>query len=143
MDLFLAGCQGAGLALAAGVFAGASGRRGAIGLLLLAAAVIGGAAVFGISLEEEDHDAYPGWALGALFAAFAFLVVRAIAEGAAARAEGAGFTGALIALGALALAALALLIPPIAIFAALALAWLWGQRRGRAQRKYEGLRSLR
>ena len=143
MDLFLAGCQGAGLALAAGAFAGASGRRGAIGLLLLAAAVIGGAALAGISLEEEDHAAYPGWPLGALLAAFAFFVVRAIAEGAAARAEGAGFTGALIALAALVLAGLSLVIPPVAIAAAFVLAWLWVQRRGRAQRKYEGLRTLR
>jgi hypothetical protein len=143
MDLFLAGCQGAGLALAAGVFAGASGQRGPIGLLLLAAAVVGGAALFGISLEEEDHAAYPGWPLGALLAAFAFVVVRPIAEGAAERADGAGFTGALIALGALVLAGLSLLIPPIAILAALALAWLWVQRRGREQRKYEGLRTLR
>jgi hypothetical protein len=143
MDLFLAACQGLGLALSAGAFAGASGRRGAIGLLLLAAAIVGGAVLFGISLEEEDHDAYPGWPIGALLAGFAFVVVRAIAEGAAERAEGAGFTGALIALAALVLAGLSLVIPPVAILAALALAWLWVQRRERAQRKYEGLRSLR
>jgi hypothetical protein len=143
MDLFLAACQGLGLALAAGAFAGASGRRGAIGLLLLAAAIVGGAVLFGISLEEEDYDAYPGWPIGALLAGFAFVVVRAIAEGAAERAEGAGFTGALIALAALVLAGLSLVIPPVAILAALALAWLWVQRRERAQRKYEGLRSLR
>jgi hypothetical protein len=143
MDLFLAGCQGAGLALAAGVFAGASGRRGAIGLLLLVPAVIGGAALFGISLDQEGHTAWPGWPLGALLAAFAFVVVRAVAEGAAARANEAGFTGALIALGALALAGLSLLLPPVAIVAALALVWLWLQRRERAERKYEGLRTIR
>ena len=143
MDLFLAGCQGAGLALAAGIFAGASGRRGSVGVLLLAAAAAGGAALFGISLEQEDHSAYPGWPVGALLAGFAFVVVRAIAEGATARDEGAGFTGALIALAGLVLAGLSLVLPQVAILAALALAWLWAQRRGRAERKYEGLRSLR
>lgn len=143
MDLFLAGCQGAGLALAAGAFAGASGRRAAIGFLLLAAAVVGGAALFGISLEEEGHPAWPGWLAGAPLAGFAFIVVRPFAEAAAARAEDAAFTGALIALGALVLAGLSLLVAPVAIAAALALAWLWAQRRERAQRKYEGLRTLR
>jgi hypothetical protein len=143
VDLFLAGCQGAGLALAAGIFAGASGRRGAVGVLLLAAAAVGGAALFGASLEQEDYSAYPGWPLGALLAGIAFVVVREIAEGAAARDEGAGFTGALIALAALVLAGLSLVLSPVAILAALALAWLWVQRRDRAARKYEGLRSLR
>jgi len=143
MDLFLAGCQGAGLALAAGAFTGASGQRSAIGVVLLVAAVIGGALLFGLSLEEEDHPAYPGWPVGALLGAFAFLVVRDIAEGAGRRAEGAGFTGALIALAALLVAALSLFLPPTAIAVFLALCYLAAARRRRAQRKYEGLRTLR
>ena len=143
MDLFLAGCQGAGLALAAGAFAGASGRSGVIGWALLLGAVIGAAALFGISLEQEDHPAYPGWALGALLGGFAFVVVRGIAAGAGERAGGGGFTGALIALAALVLAGLSLVVPPVALVALLALAYLAIQRRQRAQRKYEGLRTLR
>ena len=143
MDLFLAGCQGAGLALAAGAFAGASGRRGTLGWLLLVAAVIGGAALFGISLAEEDHPAYPGWPVGGALAAFSFMVIRDIAAAAAQRADGGGFTGALIALVALALAGLSILLPPVAIVAFLGLAYLAVQRRRRAQRKYEGLRTLR
>ena len=61
MDLFVAGCQGLGLALAAGIFAGASGRRDAVGTALLVIAVIGGAILIGLSLETEDHPAWPGW----------------------------------------------------------------------------------
>lgn len=143
MDLFLAGCQGAGLALAAGMLTGAPGRRGNAGVALALVAVIAGAALFGISLEEEDHPAYPGWPVGALLGAMAFLVVRDIAEGAGRRAEGAAFTGGLIALAALAVAGLSLLLEPIAIAAALALTYLALARRRRADRKYEGLRTLR
>ncbi len=50
MDLFLAACQGLGLALAAGALAGAPGRRGAVGTVLLIAAAIAGGVLFGISL---------------------------------------------------------------------------------------------
>lgn len=143
MDLFLAGCQGAGLALAAGAVAGASGRRGAVGLVLLVAGIAGGAALFGVSLAEEDHPAYPGWPVGALLAAFAFAVVRDLAEAAARRAGGGGFTAALIALGALALAGLSIVLAPGALLGLLALLWLYLGRRSRAGRKYEGLRTLR
>ena len=143
MDLFLAGCQGAGLALATGAFAGASGRRGAIGWLLLAFAVVAGAALFGISLEEEDHPAYPGWPAGALLAAFSFVVIREFAAAAAQRADGGGFTAVIVAASALALAGLSLVIPPIALVALAGLLWLYAGRRRRADRKYEGLRTLR
>jgi hypothetical protein len=143
MDLFLASCQGVGLALAAGAFAGASGRRDAIGLALLAVAAVGGAVMFGASLTTEDHPAWPGWPIGALLAAFAFFVVSSLAQGAAARPDAGPWTGVLIALGALVLAGLSLLIPPIALVALVALAWLWFARRQRAARKYEGLRTLR
>ena len=143
MDLFLAGCQGTGLALAAGAFSGASGRRGAIGALLLAAAVVGGVALFGLSLSEEDHPFWPGVPLGAALAAFAFALIRGVSEGARAREQGAGATEALIAAAALVLAGLSLVVPPISLLAAAGLAWLAAGRRRRAGRKYEGLRTLR
>ncbi|MFL5869828.1 MAG: hypothetical protein ACJ75R_02010 [Solirubrobacterales bacterium] len=144
MDLFVATCQGIGLALAAGAFGGASARRGPVGLLLLAIAVIGGAVMFGASLATEDHPAWPGWPIGALLAAFAFVVVREVAEGAAARPDAGPWTGALLAGAALVLAGLSLLpASPISLVALATLAWLWLARRGRAARKYEGLRSLR
>ena len=144
MDLFIAGCQGLGLALAVGILAGATGRRGAVGAALLAAAVVGGAVLFGASLTTEDHPAWPGWPLGALAAWFAFSVTREVAEGAAAR-EGAGsLTGLYIAIGAVVLAGLSLTpVSPVSLLALAGLAWLAAARRSRAGRKYEGLRTLR
>jgi hypothetical protein len=143
MDLFLAGCQGIGLAIAAGALAGAFGLRGTFGTVLALLAMVGGAALFGISLAAEDHPAWPGWPVGAALAVFAYIVTRDLAEGAARRADGAGFTGALIALAALVLAGLSVLVPPVALVALVGLLWLQLGRRRRAGRKYEGLRTLR
>lgn len=143
MDLFLAGCQGLGLALAAGAFSGASGRRGAVGVLLLIVAAIGGGSLFGWALDQEDHSAWPGFAAGAAAAVFAYLVIRAVAEGARARADEGGYTGALIALAALGLAGLSLLLQPLVLVALLALAWVGLGQRRRDSQKYEGLRTLR
>lgn len=143
MDFFQAACQGAGLAVAAGALAGALGRRQGIGTLLLIAAVIGGAILFGVSLSSEDHPAWPGWPLGAAIAAFAFFVVSDFAAGAAQRADGGGFIAGLVALAALATAGLSVILPPLGLVALAALAYLGLARRGRASRKYEGLRSLR
>lgn len=143
MHFFLAACQGAGLAVAAGALAGAPGRRGTLGNLLLFAAVIAGAALFGASLAAEDHPAWPGWPVGALIAAASFFVVGNFAAGAAARAEGGGFIAALIGLGALVTAGLSVILPPLGLVALAAVAYLGLARRSRAARKYEGLRTLR
>jgi len=142
VSFFLAACQGAGLAVAAGAIAGAFGRRG-ISNVLLVAAVIGGAILFGASLAGEDHPAWPGWPLGAAIAWLSFAVVSDFATGAAARADGGGFIGALIVLAALATAGLSVILPPLGLVALLGIAYLGVARRGRASRKYEGLRSLR
>ena len=104
MDLFLATCQGIGLALAAGTFGGASGRRGVIGFLLAAAAAIGGGILFGASLATADHPAWPGWLVGAVIAVFTFGIVNGVVAGALARHEGASSIGLIVALGALVLA---------------------------------------
>ena len=143
MHFFLAACQGAGLAVAAGALAGAPGRRGTLSNVLAIAAVIGGALLFGASLAAEDHPAWPGWPVGALIAAGSFLVVGDFAAGAAARAEGGGFIGALIALGALATAGLSVILPPLGLVALAGIVYLGLARRSRAARKYEGLRTLR
>ncbi len=143
MHFFLAACQGAGLAVAAGALAGAPGRRGTLSNVLAVAAVIGGALLFGASLAAEDHPAWPGWPVGALIAAGSFLVVSDFAAGAAARAEGGGFIAALIALGALAAAGLSVILPPLGLVALAGVVYLGLARRNRSARKYEGLRTLR
>ena len=78
MSLFLATCQGIGLAVAAGAFAGASGRRGTVGVLLAVPAAIGGGVLFAISLSNRDHPAWPGVPLGIIIALLAFGVVSAV-----------------------------------------------------------------
>ncbi len=143
MSLFLATCQGIGLAVATGTFGGASGRRGAIGILLAAVAAIGGGILFAISLSNRDHPAWPGVPLGILIALFAFGVVSAVVAGAQARARGASSIGLIVAVIALVVAALSVLVEPVGLVAFAVLLWLASARRRRAQRKYEGLRVLR
>jgi hypothetical protein len=143
MSLFLATCQGIGLAVATGTFGGASGRRGAIGVVLAAVAAIGGGILFAISLSNRDHTAWPGVPLGILIALFAFGVVSAVVAGAQARARGASSIGLIVAVVALIVAALSVLVEPVGLVAFAALLWLASARRRRAQRKHEGLRVLR
>jgi hypothetical protein len=143
MSLFLATCQGIGLAVATGTFAGASGRRGAIGALLAVVAAIGGGILFAISLSNRDHAAWPGVPLGIVVALFAFGVVSAVVAGAQRRAGGASSIGLIVAVIALAVAALSVLVEPFGLAALAALVWLASARRRRARRKYEGLRVLR
>ena len=143
MHFFLAACQGAALAAAAGALAGAPGRRGGFANVLLVIAIVGGALLFGASLAAEDHPAWPGWPFGAAIAAGSFYVVSDFAAGAAARAEGGGFIAALIALAALATAGLSVILQPLGLVALIGIVYLGLARRNRAGRKYEGLRSLR
>ncbi len=150
MDTFLQGCQGIGLALAAGTVAGAV--AGAIRLagpplyICGTLGVVGGAILFGLSLEAADHPAWPGWVVGAILALGAFGLTAVIVAAAGRRAEEQGSGGSLaviVVFAALVLAALSLLIPPISLLALLAALWLALSRRRAADRKYEGLRVLR
>jgi hypothetical protein len=150
MDLFLEGCQGVGLALAAGTLAGAlagaAGWSGGPGAALAVLGAVGGALLFGASLSEADHAAWPGWPLGALLAIGAFAVVRGVTAGAGRRASEATSPAALAAIAgscAIVLAGLSLVVSPVALVALFGLGWLALSRRRREQRKYEGLRVLR
>jgi hypothetical protein len=143
MSLFLATCQGIGLAVATGTFAGASGRRGLVGFLLAAPAAIGGAIFFAVSLSNRDHPAWPGVFLGLLISILAYGVVSAVVAGAQARARGASSIGLIVAAVALVIAVLSIFVEPVGLIALLALLWLASARRRRAKRKYEGLRVLR
>jgi len=144
MSLFLATCQGIGLAIAAGTFAGASGRRGAVGVLLAVPAAIGAAILFGISLSNRDHPAWPGWPVGIVIAILAFGVVSSIVAGAQARARGASSIGPIVAVVAFVIALLSAFIwEPLGLVFLLGLLWLASARRRRAESKHEGLRVLR
>lgn len=143
MSLFLATCQGIGLAVAAGTFGGASGRRGTVGILLAVPAAIAGGVLFAISLSNRGHPAWPGVPLGIIIALLAFGVVSAVVAGAQARAKGASSIGLMVAVIALVVAALSVFVEPLGLVAFGALLWLASARRRRAQRKYEGLRILR
>jgi hypothetical protein len=150
MDVFLAACQGLGLALAAGIALAAvlglplAGRGAAAAFLpvLLGAAL--GAAAFAWSLESETESWWPGIIAGALVGAAAARVGGAILAGAAGRARDTAGTLALLTVGAAAvLGLLSLFLSPVALVAAVGLAFLYSGRRRRDARKYEGLRSLR
>jgi len=152
MDLFLAACQGIGLALATGIVAGAlsggieSGGDGIgpLGSLLLTLAVGGAAVLCGASLEAEDHPAWPGWPLGALLAAGAFLTVRGVVADATTRGGSAALIALIAAAAGLTLAAVSLTpASPVALVVVGALAYLALARRRRAGEKHEGLRILR
>jgi len=144
MSLFLATCQGIGLAVAAGTFAGASGRRDAVGFLLAAAAAIAGAVVFAISLHNRDHPAWPGVPLGLIIVILSYGVVSAVVAGAQARARGTSSIGLIVAAIAVVIAVLSAFVwEPLGLVFFGALLWLASARRRRAQRKYEGLRVLR
>src|SRR5215218_10408057 len=91
MDLFVEGCQGLGLALAAGAICGSliGATSGAEGLnaALAVGAALAGALLFGWSLTQADHPAWPGWPVGALVALFALAVVGGVVAGARERAR--------------------------------------------------------
>src|ERR671923_109158 len=98
MDLFVEGCQGLGLALAAG-------------------AAVAGALLFGWSLTQADHPAWPGWPVGVLAALFSLAVVGGVVAGARDRSGGEASPSALAVpalLAAIALAGLSLAVGPIA-----------------------------
>jgi hypothetical protein len=154
MDLFLATCEGIGLALAAGGLAGAvagavaarddAGPPAGVLAVLAGLGLVGGAILFGAALSSEDHPAWPGWPIGALVALLAFAVISGVVRGAARRAQGAAGVQVSYVLIAMAiLAGLSLFVSPVALVALLAVAWLAVARRRRADRKHEGLRVLR
>ena len=144
MGLFLAICQGVGLAIAAGTFSGASGRRDAIGILLAIAAAAGGAILFALSLADRDYSAVVGVPAGIVLSVLAYGVVSAVVAGAQARVKGASSIGMIVAGVALALAVVTAFVwEPFGLLLLGGLLWLASARRRRAQQKYEGLRSLR
>ena len=99
MDVFVEGCQGLGLALAVGAIAGAliGATRGAraLNIVLAIGAAVAGALLYGWSLTQADHPAWPGWPVGALFALFSLYVVSDFVTGARDRSAGEASASAL------------------------------------------------
>lgn len=144
VDLFLAICQGVGLATAAGMLAGSLAHEGPEKPFLVALAAAAGAALFAASLTSGTDTRWPGIFLGAPLGAFAMLVTHSVVAGASQRAEASNAALSMTVGGAaLVLAVVALFLSPLALLAVAALVWLGVSRRRREGRKHEGLRVLR
>jgi hypothetical protein len=152
MDLFLAICQGLGLALAVGLIFGV-----VLPPIMPTWGAVAGVAPLGIlacgaALNGADEALWPALPVGVLGAGLAASVSRDIAGGAT-RRESASITEedlrapsgvtTLIVLAAVIVAVMSLIAPPVSLVVASALAWLALSRRRRDQRKHEGLRVLR
>jgi hypothetical protein len=152
MDLLLATGQGLGLAIAAGLVFGV-----VLPPIMPTWGVLAGVAPIGIiacgaALNGADEALWPALPVGLLGAGLAAAVSRDVAAGAARRERGSapdanlaapsGVT-AMIVLAAVIVAVLSLVLPPVSVLAAAALAWLAIARRQREERKHEGLRVLR
>lgn len=110
-----------------------------------AAGVALGALLFAGSLAAAGRPAIPGLVAGAACAALGLLAVGGLLERAARRLD-AGAAGLLTVYAdaaALALAAIAIFVPPVALLALPAFAFLLVRGRQGGGRKYAGLRSLR
>jgi hypothetical protein len=150
--MFLAICQGLGLAIAAGLILGVVFPP----VMPTWGAVVGvapiGVLAAGAALNGADEAVWPALPVGILGSGVAAAVTRDVAAGAIRRqrdqASGAevqapsGIT-VIVVLAAVVVAALSLIVEPVSLVVLAALAWLWVSRRQRAQRKHEGLRVLR
>jgi hypothetical protein len=150
--MFLAICQGLGLAIAAGLILGV-----VMPSVMPSWGVIAGAAPLGViatgaALNGADEAVWPALPVGVIGAGLAAVVTRDVAAGAI-RRQSDQLTGAevqtpsgitlIVMLCAVVVAGLSLIVEPVSLVVLAALAWLWVARRQRAQRKHEGLRVLR
>jgi hypothetical protein len=150
--MFLAICQGLGLAIAAGLILGVvfppimptwGAVAGASPIGVLAA---------GAALNGADEAVWPALPVGILGAGLAAVVTRDVAAGAIRRQRD-QVTGAevqapsgitlIVVVAAILVAGISLVLEPFSLLALLALTWLLFSRRRRAERKHEGLRVLR
>ena len=142
-SLFVAACQGLGLALAVGVLAGASGRSDGIGTALEFVAAVAAAFLFRWSLDDNGHTAWPGYFVGAVAAIGAYIVARDVAAGASTRASATSLAvSGFIALSPSPSPASRSCTARLRSWAS----WLWWPSAwpsARAARKHEGLRVLR
>jgi hypothetical protein len=150
--MFLAICQGLGLAIAAGLILGV-----VFPPIMPTWGVVVGAAPIGVlaagaALNGADEAVWPALFVGVLGAGLAAIVSRDVAAGAIRRqrdqltgAEVQGPSGVtvIVVVAAVVVAAVSLFLEPFSLVVLVALCWLWVSRRRQAERKHEGLRVLR
>jgi|SRR5436190_24082503 len=150
--MFLAVCQGLGLAIAAGLILGV-----VFPPIMPSWGVVVGAAPIGVlaagaALNGAGESVWPALPVGVIGAGLAAMVSRDVAAGAMrrqrdqlTRAEVQGPSGVtvIVVLAAVVVAAVSLFLQPFSLVALLALCSLWASRRRQAERKHEGLRVLR
>jgi hypothetical protein len=149
--MFLAICQGLGLAIAVGLILGV-----VFPPIMPDWGVIAGAAPLGViaagaALNGADEAVWPALPVGVIGAGLAAMVTRDVAAGAARRQQGglgaesqaAGGVTAIVVVAAVLVAGISLVLKPFSLLVLVALIWLWIARRRQAERKHEGLRVLR
>jgi hypothetical protein len=150
--MFLAICQGLGLAIAAGLILGVVFPP----IMPTWGAVVGAAPIgvlaAGAALNGAGESVWPALPVGAIGAGFAAVVSRDVASGAIRRQRN-RVTGAdvqspsgvtvIVVLAAVVVAGMSLVFEPFSLVVLVALSWVWVSRRRRAERKHEGLRVLR
>jgi hypothetical protein len=150
--MFLAICEGLGLAIAAGLILGVVMPPVMPDWGVLVGALPLGVIAAGAAMNGSDEAVWPALPIGLLGAGVAALVSRDVAAGAA-RRERDQMTGVdvqapsgitvIVVVAAVVLAGLSLFVEPISLVALAALSWLWLSRRRQESRKHEGLRVLR
>jgi hypothetical protein len=150
--MFLAICQGLGLAIAAGLILGV-----VFPPIMPAWGVVVGASPIGVlaagaALNGADEALWPALPVGVIGAGLAAIVTRDVAAGAIRRQRD-RVTGAevqapsgvtvIVVLAAIVVAGISLVLEPFSLVALLGLILLWATRRRQAERKHEGLRVLR
>jgi hypothetical protein len=150
--MFLAICQGLGLAIAAGLILGVVFPP----IMPTWGAVVGaspiGVLAAGAALNGADEAVWPALPVGVIGAGLAAVVTRDVAAGAVRRQRDqvtgvqvqapSGIT-VIVVLAAVIVAGVSLVVEPFSLVALLGLVVLWITRRRQAERKHEGLRVLR
>jgi hypothetical protein len=150
--MFLAICQGLGLAIAAGLILGV-----VFPPIMPSWGAVAGAAPIGViaagaALNGADEAVWPALPVGVIGAGVAAIVTRDVVTGAARRqrdqiagadAQAPSGVTVIVVLAAVVVAAVSLFLEPFSLVVLAALCGLWVSRRRRAERKHEGLRVLR
>jgi hypothetical protein len=150
--MFLAICQGLGLAIAAGLILGVVFPP----IMPTWGAVVGaspiGVLAAGAALNGADEAVWPALPVGVIGAGLAAVVTRDVAAGAVRRQRDqvtgvqvqapSGIT-VIVVLAAVIVAGVSLVVEPFSLVALLGLIVLLMTRRRQAERKHEGLRVLR